>query len=173
MELNFQDELGRKSMMSEQSCYQIMLQTPTSWALTGDVPHLPIGNSPLDDWMNWFSNLGTISDRHTNSITQEYNAIKNNQFAKIPHHEITQHLTKVKQFEVDLNESFLDKCTHYGIDLDHLSCKDFLSTDSFPLTWQLPPALSEFNLEFINSNILGNRRSYSPDYIPKECVWNC
>src|SRR6266496_4209647 len=98
-ELNFQDELGRKSMMSEQSCYQIMLQTPTSWALTGDVPHLPIGNSPLDDWMNWFSNLGTTSDGHTNSITQEYNAIKNNQFAKIPHHEITQHLTKVKQFE--------------------------------------------------------------------------
>lgn len=149
--------------MSKQTCLEVMLRSPTSWALqkSGDLPHLPIGTSSLAEWMNWYEEEGSefnVAGSHVrvaDAITQEYRAIKDDQMMDIPQPDITQDLRLARDLENKLNEAFLADCDQSGIDIPSLSPEDFLSAAAYPLARELPPTLSQFDTSFLHSNVFG------------------
>lgn len=161
--LSFQDEVGRKSNISENTCHDLMLRTPTCWARTGapDFNFIPIGNDPISVWVQYMEQ--EIPERFSNhpvpsapgSIVQEYKAIKKGQFGEIPIKDVARSVEMGNQFQDRLTEEFRQECAQHGIDPDNYSSEDFLSAASFPLAPVLPPKLSPFDTEFLNSNVWG------------------
>ena len=90
------------------------------------------------------------------AITVEYrDIIKRDKMADIPKQEIATELWMAKQVEAGFNDEFMRECEQHGIDPDSLTSKDFLSAASYPAVRQIPPSLTEFDVEFINANVFG------------------
>lgn len=157
IKLEYMDEKGKKTSLSKQSCKDIMMRIPTSWAVSEQpIVHLPIGSSPLHEWVSFFENEDLdLPNRLSDPITHEFKEIKSEKFVDIPQQAIDLELKNASAFNDELNNNFINACTDGGIDLDVFSNTDFLSATAYPPAREYGPALSRFDTAFLHSNILG------------------
>jgi hypothetical protein len=158
IKLEYMDEKGKKTSLSKQSCKDVMMRIPTSWAVSEQpIAHLPIGSSPLHEWVSFFESEEN-SDKPVqlpDSITREFKEIKSEKFVEIPQQAIDLELKNASDFNDELNSNFTKACTNGGIDLDTFSSTDFLSAAAYPPAREYGPTLSRFDTAFLHSNILG------------------
>src|SRR5436190_9061570 len=106
IKLEYMDEKGKKTSISKQTCKDIMTRIPTSWALSEQpIAHLPIGSSPLHEWVSFFKSeedsdlLIPLSD----PITREFKEINSEKFVEIPQQAIDLELKNASAFKEELN----------------------------------------------------------------------
>ena len=158
VKLEYMDEKGKKTSLSKQSCKDIMMRVPTSWTVSEQpIAHLPIGSSPLHEWVSFFEGEQDLDQpiRLPDSITHEFKEIKSEKFVEIPQQVIDLELKNASTFNDELNRSFVSACTDSGIDINTFSSTDFLSAAAYPPAREYGPTLSRFDTAFLNSNIFG------------------
>lgn len=122
----------------------------------GHAVFLPIGSSPLHEWVSFFENEGLDQpNRLSDPITHEFKEIKSEKFVEIPQQAIDLELKNASAFNDELNNNFIKACTDGDIDLDVFSNTDFLSATAYPPAREYGPTLSHFDTAFLHSNIFG------------------